>query len=59
MRKDKELKIFVEYSGIEPDLKPLACSIARKMLEEANPDGTFIDPKLEAEYQEWKNRLTD
>ena len=59
MRKNKELKIYVEYTGIEPDLKPLARAIAERMRKEVNPDGTFIDPKLEAEYDQMtglKNR---
>lgn len=36
------------------DARPLARHWADKIRQAVNADGTFADPALEAEYQEWK-----
>lgn len=53
MSTDKELTIHVEYTGNEPNMKPAASAFARMIKNMVNPDGTFADASLEAEYLEW------
>lgn len=53
-----DFEIRAEYTGQDPKLRPAASAFARMIKKITNPDGTFTDPDLEAEYQEWtkKNR---
>ena len=52
-----DFEIRAEYTGTEPNMKPAASAFARMIKKITNPDGTFIDPELEKEYQDWiKNR---
>ena len=46
-------EIVAEYTGTAPNLRPAASAFARMMKSAINADGTFTDPDLEAEYQEW------
>lgn len=48
-----DFKIRAEYTGTEPNLRPAASAFARMIKKITNPDGTFTDPDLEAEFQEW------
>lgn len=48
-----ELTIKAESTGHEPNLKPAASAFARMIKKMTNIDGTFTDPELEAEFQEW------
>ena len=48
-----EMEIRAEYTGTEPNLKPAASAFARMIKKITNPDGTFTDPALEEEYQNW------
>ena len=48
-----DFEIRAEYTGTEPNLKPAASAFARMIKKITNPDGTFTDPELEAEYQDW------
>ena len=48
-----EIEIHAEYTGETPNLRPAASAFARMIKNITNPDGTFTDPDLEAEYQEW------
>ena len=48
-----DFEIKAEYTGTEPNLRPAASAFARMIKKIANPDGTFTDPDLEAEYQDW------
>ena len=48
-----DFEIKAEYTGTEPNLKPAASAFARMIKKITNPDGTFIDPELEAEFQDW------
>ena len=48
-----DMEIRAEYTGQNPNLKPAASAFARMIKKITNPDGTFTDPELEAEYQEW------
>ena len=48
-----DFEIKAEYTGKEPNLKPAASAFARMIKKITNPDGTFTDPELEAEYQDW------
>ena len=48
-----EMEIRAEYTGEEPNLRPAAGAFARMIKNAINADGTFTDPDLEAEYQEW------
>ena len=48
-----DFEIRAEYTGKEPNLRPAASAFARMIKKITNPDGTFTDPDLEAEYQEW------
>lgn len=50
----QELTIRATYTGIEPNLKPAASAFARMIKKAVNADGTFTDPELEAEFQEWR-----
>ena len=50
-----EMTVKVEYTGTDPNLKPAARAFARMIREATNLDGTFKDPELEAEFQEWLN----
>ena len=51
-----DFEIRAEYTGQEPNLKPAASAFARMIKKITNPDGTFADPELEAEYQDWIKR---
>ena len=51
-----DFEIKAEYTGQEPNLRPAASAFARMIKKITNPDGTFTDPDLEAEYQEWKKK---
>ena len=48
-----DFEIRAEYTGTEPNLKPAASAFARMIKKITNSDGTFTDPDLEAEYQDW------
>ena len=48
-----DFEIRAEYTGNEPNIRPAASAFVRMIKKEINPDGTFIDPDLEAEYQDW------
>ena len=48
-----DFEIRAEYTGKEPNLRPAASAFARMIKSAINADGTFTDPDLEAEYQEW------
>ena len=48
-----EYEIRAEYTGKDPNLRPAASAFARMIKKITNPDGTFTDPDLEAEYQDW------
>ena len=52
----KGFDIRVEYTGIEPNLKPAASAFVWMMKNAVNADGTFTDPELEAEYQKWREQ---
>ena len=52
------LVIRAEYTGTEPNLRPAASAFARMIKKITNPDGTFTDPELEAEFQEWTKENT-
>ena len=51
-----DMEIRAEYTGTDPNLRPAASAFARMMKNVTNPDGTFADPELEAEYLEWKEK---
>ena len=51
-----EIEIRAEYTGETPNLRPVAGAFARMIKKITNPDGTFTDPDLEAEYQDWIKR---
>ena len=53
MATDKELTLHVEYAGVKPNLQPVASAFARLIMKATNPDGSFSDPDLEAEFQQW------
>ena len=55
MSTDKELTIHVEYTGENPDLRPAASAFVRLLRQVTNPDGSFSDPDIEAEFQQWMN----
>lgn len=46
-------EIRAEYTGQKPNLRPAASAFVRMIKRVTNPDGTFKDPELEAEFQEW------
>ena len=48
-----DFQIHAEHTGTEPNLRPAASAFARMIKKITNPDGTFTDPDLEAEFQEW------
>ena len=48
-----DYEIRAEYTGTEPNFRPMASAFARMIKKITNPDGTFTDPDLEAEYQDW------
>jgi len=48
-----DMEIRAEYTGYDPDLRPAASAFARMFRNKVNPDGTFTDEALEAEFQEW------
>ena len=54
MPANQELTIHATYTGTEPNLKPAASAFAEAIQRAVNADGTFIDPELEAEFQEWR-----
>ena len=54
MPANQEFTIRATFTGREPNLKPAASAFARMIKKTVNPDGTFIDPELEAEFQEWR-----
>ena len=49
----EEMQIRIEYTGNEPNMKPAASAFARTIREATAADGTFKDPDLEAEFQQW------
>ena len=51
-----EMEIRAEYTGTDPNLRPAASAFARLIKSITNTDGTFADPDLEAEYQDWKQK---
>lgn len=51
-----DMEIRAEYTGTEPNLRPAASAFARLIKSITNADGTFTDPDLEAEYQDWIKR---
>ena len=53
MTTDKELTIRAEYTGAKPNLRPAASAFSRVIRDAVNPDGTFKDQDLEAEFQQW------
>ena len=53
-----DFEIRAEYTGTEPNLRPAASAFARMIKKITNPDGTFTDPELEAEFQEWTKENT-
>ena len=55
MSTDKELTIRVEYTGENPDLRPAASAFVRLLRQVTIPDGSFSDPDIEAEFQQWMN----
>ena len=48
-----DFEIRAEFTGTEPNMKPAASAFARMIKKITNPDVTFTDPELEAEYQDW------
>ena len=46
-------EIVAEYTGTAPNLRPAASAFVRMIKSAINADGTFTDPDLEAEYQDW------
>ena len=48
-----DFKIRAEYTRTEPNLRPASSAFARMIKKITNPDGTFTDPDLEVEFQEW------
>ena len=48
-----DFEVKAEYTGQEPNLRPAASAFARMIKKITTPDGTFTDPDLEAEYQDW------
>ena len=50
------MEIRAEYTGTDPNLRPAASAFARLIKSITNADGTFTDPDLEAEYQDWKQK---
>ena len=51
-----DMEIRAEYTGTEPNLRPAASAFARLIKSITNADGTFTDPDLESEYQDWIKR---
>ena len=49
----EDLQIRAEYTGVNPNMKPSASAFARAIRAAVNPDGSFTDPDLEAEFQQW------
>ena len=54
-----DFEIRAEYTGTEPNLRPAASAFARLIKRITNADGTFTDPDLEAEYQDWMKAQKD
>lgn len=48
-----DMEIRAEYTGTDPNLRPAASAFARMIKKITNPDGSFTDPELESEYQDW------
>lgn len=53
MPTDKELTIRAEYTGVNPNMKPASSAFASAIRAAVNPDGSFTDSDLEAEFQQW------
>ena len=49
----EDLQIRAEYTGNKPNMRPAAGAFARAIRSAVNPDGSFTDPDLEAEFQQW------
>ena len=49
----EDLQIRAEYTGAKPNLRPAASAFSRVIRDAVNPDGTFKDQDLEAEFQQW------
>ena len=54
-----DYQIRAEYTGTDPNLRPAASAFARLIKSITNADGTYKDPDLEAEYQDWLNAQKD
>ena len=48
------MRIEAFMTGTRGDARPLASHWAEKFCAAVHPDGSFRDPELEKEYQEWK-----
>ena len=48
-----DFEVKAENTGKEPNLKPAASAFARMIKKITNLDGTFTNPELESEYQDW------
>ena len=51
-----DFQIRAEYTGEKPNLRPAASAFARLIKSITSADGTFTDPDLEAEYQDWTQK---
>ena len=51
-----DYKIHAEYTGTDPNLHPAASAFARLVKSITNADGSFTDPDLEAEFNEWSDK---
>jgi hypothetical protein len=51
---EQAIRIEATMSRVRGDARPLASHWADKIRKAVKPDGTFADPELEKEYQEWK-----
>ena len=54
MRVKQEFVIVPEINGEDPNWLPMARGLIKWTEDLSNPDGTFKDPALEAEFQEWQ-----
>jgi len=52
--KQKALALVVETSEIKADMSTLAYMLAERIQKISTPEGTFLDPVMEAEFQEWQ-----
>ena len=54
MRVKQEFVIVPEINGEDPNWLPMARGLIKWTEDLSNPDGTFKDPEMEAEFQEWQ-----